>query len=136
MADGADLRDDVGGLPKVEGGVRHPLEVAVDVWVVVFAHDAEDLVPQGEAVGVELLRVFLAASFEENAGGAVELEHQAFLPTGPAFGRGGVGIGKGEEEKCIEIGRSFYDVRKLGDDLWIVEIPSGGGAPETQVIID
>ena len=96
-----------GGLAEVEGGGRHALEVAVDVRVVVVAHDAEDFVAQGEAVGVEFFGVLLAAVFEEIAGGGVELEHQAFLPAAPGVGRGAVGIDEGEEQQRVEIGAGF-----------------------------
>ena len=135
MADGAHLGDDVGGLAEVEGGGRHALEVAVDVRVVVLAHDAEDFVAQGEAVGIEFLGVFFAAFFEEVAGGGVELEHQAFLPAAPGVGRGAVGIDVGEKQQRVEIRAVFDDGGELGDDFRVVEIAGGGGAPEGEVVV-
>jgi len=70
--------------------------VAFDIPVVIFAHDAEHFATQGQAIGVELSRVFFATALEEIAGGGMELKHQAFFPAGPAVGRGGVGIGERE----------------------------------------
>ena len=103
MADGSDLGDDVCGLAEVEGGGGHALEVLFDVWVVVLPHDVDDLIAERDAVGVELEGVFFTAAGEEGASGFVELEHEAFLPPGPALWGGCVGVGEGEEEEGVEV---------------------------------
>ncbi len=75
------------------------------------------------------------AAFEEIAGGGVELEHQAFFPAAPGVGRGAVGIGEGEEQQGVEVGAVFDDGGEIGDDLRVVEVAGGGGAPEREVVV-
>ena len=63
------------------------------------------------------------------------MEDEAFLPWGPGFFVGSVGVGKGEEKKGVKAVFVPHEFGELLDDFGVVDVFLGGEAPECQVVI-
>lgn len=136
LADGADMGGDVFRAAVAKVSLGHLLEMAFEERFASVTGQLGDLVVEFGEFGADFGVVLFVALFEEGLCGAVELDEEGFLPGGPRFFVGAVGVDVGEEEEVVEKVGLLHEASELGDDFGVLDVLFGGEAPEGEVVID